>query len=115
MAIDVGKLNKRVTFQRTEASKDAMGQEKVSWTDYKTVWATVTPYKSSEVSFMSKLKPSVSHRLYIRYREDITADMRVVYRGHIYEIAGPPIDMEERHEMLEIQLEEVFEGHEYPS
>lgn len=62
---------------------------------------------------MSKLKPSVSHRLYIRYRDDITTDMRVQYRGRTFEIAGPPVDMEERHEMLEIQLEEVFEGEKF--
>lgn len=86
-----------------------MGQDKGGWQDYKRAWATVKPYKSSESAFMSKLKPSVTHRVYVRYREDITADMRIVYGKHIFEIAGPPLDIDERHELLEIQCEETFE------
>ena len=54
-----------------------MGQTKHEYQPYKTVWATVKPIKSTEVNFIGKLKPDVTHRLYIRYREDITADMRI--------------------------------------
>lgn len=111
--VDIGKLNKRVTFLRFKADTDDMEQDKGGWKDHKTVWATVKPYKSSESSFMSKLKPSVTHRIYIRHRKDITADMRIRYHGRIFEISGPPLDMDERHEILEIQCEEVFEGNEY--
>ena len=106
--MDIGKLNKRITFLKTEHVEDDMGQSKTTWTEYKTVWATVKPYKSSESTFMSKLKPEVTHRIYVRYRDNITADMRIYYHGRIFEIAGPPLDMDEEHEMLEIQCKEVF-------
>lgn len=86
-----------------------MGQDSFEWKEYKTVWATVKPYKSSEYNFMGKLKPEVSHRVYVRFRNDITANMRIRYHGRIFEIAGPPIDIDERHELLEIQATEVFE------
>ncbi len=105
-----GKLNKRITFQCTGAVEDDMGQTKPEWRDFKTVWATVKPYKSSESGFMSKLKPEVTHRIYVRFRSDITSEMRIKYRGRIFEIVGPPLDIEERHELLEIQATEVFEN-----
>ena len=106
--MDIGKLNKRITFLKIEHEEDDMGQSKNVWTEYKTVWATVKPYKSSESAFMSKLKPEVTHRIYVRYRDDITADMRIYYHGRTFEISEPPIDVDERHDMLEIQCEEVF-------
>lgn len=111
--IYTGKLNRRLTFQRLEAKEDEMGQDKSSWQDYKTVWGSVKPYKSSEYNFMGKLKPEVSHRIYVRFRNDITADMRIKYHGRIFTIEGTPLDIDERHELLEIQCREVFEGNEY--
>lgn len=99
-----------MNFATTE---DEMGQEKGEWTKYRSVWATVKPYKSSEYSFMGKLKPEVSHRIYVRYRTDITAEMRILYHGRTFEISGPPIDIDEKHELLEIQCEEVFEDVKY--
>lgn len=111
--IDVGKMRKRITIMQKTDGTDGMNQSKVGWEPYRDVWATVNPYKSSEVSFVSKLKPEVTHRIYIRFRPDITADMRIRYHGRTFEIAGPPIDIDERHEILEIQCQEVFEGNEY--
>lgn len=58
-------------------------------------------------------KTEVSHRIYVRFRNDITADMRIKYHGRIFTIEGPPLDIDERHELLEIQCREVFEGNEY--
>lgn len=90
-----------------------MGQERMEFVDYKSVWATVKPFKSSEYNFVGKLRPEVTHRFYIRFREDITADMRIIFRGKRFEIAGPPIDIDDRHELLEIQAEEAFENEQY--
>ena len=51
--------------------------------------------------------------MYVRFRKDITAEMRILYHGRMFQIAGPPIDLDEKHELLEIQCEEVFENAEY--
>lgn len=107
--VDVGKLNKRITFQRYEERRDELGQDSKGYVDYKTVWATVKPVKATEVNFIGKLKPEVSHRIYVRYRDDITSDMRIIYRGRELYLAGPPVDVDERHVLLEIQAEERAE------
>ena len=74
--VDIGKLNRRITFLRLETSEDEMGQDKSEWKKFQTVWATVKPYKSSEYNFMSKLKPEVTHRIYIRFRKDMEISMQ---------------------------------------
>ena len=53
--VDIGKMNRRITFLRLETTEDEMGQDKSGWKKYRTVWATIKPYKSSEYNFMSKL------------------------------------------------------------
>lgn len=106
-------MNRRITFLRLETTEDEMNQDKSEWKKYRTVWATIKPYKSSEYNFMGKLKPEVTHRVYIRFRKDITADMRILYQNHIYSISGSPLDMDDLHRMLEIQCEEVFENVKY--
>ncbi len=111
--VDIGKLNKRITFLKLSELTDDMGQTKTEWVQYRSVWATVKPFKSSEYNFMGKLKPETTHRFYVRYNQYVTADMRILYHGRTFEISGPPIDMDERHEMLEIQATEVFEHEQY--
>jgi SPP1 family predicted phage head-tail adaptor len=111
--INAGALNKRILFLRFVVKEDDMGQDRGNWEPYKKVWATVKPYKSSECNFMGKMKPEVSHRIYVRFRKDVTAEMRILYHGRMFQIAGPPIDLDEKHELLEIQCEEVFENAEY--
>lgn len=113
MPIDIGKLNKRITIQRKVQKKDEMGQDKLVWEDWKTLWATVKPMKSTEYKFIEKLAPEVTHRIYIRYLPGVTADMRIIYHGRTLNISSPPVDIDERHEILEIQAEEVFEGELY--
>ncbi len=92
-----------------------MGQTKHEYQPYKTAWATVKPIKSTEINFIGKLKPDVTHRFYVRYREDITADMRIRIGKRVFDLAGPPIDLNDTHELLEIQAEEVFEYNGYSS
>lgn len=111
--IEIGKLNKRITLQKLCETEDENGNAKVEWADFKTIWATVKPFKSSEYNFMGKLKPEVTHRIYVRYRNDIKPEMRIKYHGRIFEISGTPLDIDEAHKILEIQAQEVFEGGQY--
>ena len=112
--VDIGKLNKRITLQRTVEAEDELGNSRTEWRDYKSIWATVKPYKASEYNFMGKLKPDVTHRFYVRYRYDVSPDMRIKYNKRVFEISGV-IDMEEQHRLLEIQAQEVFENERYSS
>lgn len=106
MAVDIGRLNKRVTFFIVEQSVDEMEQDCVKWKEHCTVWATVTPVKSNEIKNAGKVEPEVSYKIYIRYRKDIETNMNIRYSGKILEMTAPAIDLDERHELLEIQAKE---------
>lgn len=54
--VDIGKLNRRITFLRLNTSEDEMGQDKSEWKKYRTVWATVKPYKASRIQFHEQIK-----------------------------------------------------------
>jgi SPP1 family predicted phage head-tail adaptor len=107
--VDVGKMRHRITFRKKVTVYDELGQDSVGWADYKTVWATVTPYKASDVNVMSKSVESVTHRIYVRYHDWITPDMRIDFHGRIFEMAGPPVDMDEAHTIMELQCTEVVD------
>lgn len=104
--VDIGKLNKRITFQKAVEQTDAMGQDCMAYEDYCTVWATVKPFKASDHSLQGKLSPETTHKIYIRYRDDLEPDMRILYNGRKLYPAGTFVDLDERHELLEIQAEE---------
>ncbi len=110
MAVNIGKLNKRVTFQKLVPGEDDLGQDKNSYEDVFTVWATVKPSKASEFNFIGKVKPEVTHRIYVRYRPGITADMRIIYNRRTLYLSAPPVNVDEKYELLEIQAEERFEN-----
>lgn len=109
MAVNIGRLNKRILIQAPVGKKDCMDQDRDTFEDHASVWATVKPYKSSDRDLAGKRSPAVTHKFYIRYRRDISPFMRIVYEGVAYRMVGAPVDMDERHELLEIQAE-VIEG-----
>lgn len=111
--MDIGKLNKRITFLELKETEDEYGTH-TGWEPAFTVWATVKADRTSEPTFKDGVqKPQASYTIYVRYRKGIRPDMRIAYVGRLLELTGPPIDVEERHAMLRLYAEEVFEDGEY--
>lgn len=84
--MNIGKLNKRVFFQKPITEPDGYGGEKVNYQDVCEVWAYIEPLKDSERYIHSQLKSEATHRIVIRYRNEIDKTMRIVFRGRIFEI-----------------------------
>lgn len=87
--MDIGRLNRRVTFQRKTATTDALNQPLEQWTDFATAWADVR-FKTGLQSIVGELasaeQDGVECSVRIRYRSDITAAMRIVDGSAIYDI-----------------------------
>lgn len=103
--LDVGRLNKRITFISFEKGRDSMGQDMRVPVDGATVWATVKPQRGSEPYEAGKIQPEQQYTVTIRYREDITTDMLIRYGRKTLEIISA-VDVEEAHYMIEMQCEE---------
>ncbi len=113
--MDIGKLDKRIAFLELKEKEDEYGT-RMEWERAFTVWATVSPDRTSEPTLRNAIqKPQAGFKIYVRYRKGIRPDMRIAYGGRLLEMVGPPIDVEERHAMMQIYAEEVFEDGKYGS
>ena len=101
----IGDLRKRVTLQTESSVSDNAGGYTLSWADVATVWADIVPTSMSEVIMAQRLEGHVTHRVTIRYRSDITADMRVMYGARIFNVRGY-MNKDENNRWIELLVEE---------
>lgn len=100
--MDTGSLNKRVTFQ----TPTVIGGEGVtSWSNYCTVWAGIRPLVGQRRYVAKQLNSELAGQLTIRYRNDITTGMRILYESRYLEILAL-INPNESNEYLEIEYKE---------
>jgi SPP1 family predicted phage head-tail adaptor len=80
------KLDRRLIIQEPAETRDDYGQEVLTWSTFATVWAGVKLNIGKE-SFQTSER--VKERVVdfkVRYRTDITANMRLLYDSNYYEI-----------------------------
>lgn len=90
-------LNHRVTLQRREVGSDAHGQDSETWVDVGAeIWAGVEPLRGRTLFAAQQAQSEVSMKFIIRWRSDVTAEMRVVWNGTPYRIDTAPPDPRRR-------------------
>lgn len=77
-------LRERVTIQQQTASDDGYGGKTANWTDLATLFAQVEPIfgTAMERQVAEQRNASAGYRVRIRYRNDITAAMRILWKTH---------------------------------
>jgi len=86
MGVSAGKLNRRIKIQAQVDTVDTIGQPLNDWVDVATVWAHIRHLSGVE-SIKAGADVSVSKAsIRIRYRQDITPAMRVLYGTTVYQI-----------------------------
>lgn len=88
----VGQLRERVTVQQFTETRNGIGAAVKSWSDVAEVWAEVRTPSGRELMAAAQMHSVLTHMITIRYRDDITAAMRVVWRGVNLEVDGEPFD-----------------------
>jgi SPP1 family predicted phage head-tail adaptor len=110
--LDIGKLNKRVTFRAPAPGSDAIGQTTQKYKDYATVWATVKALRGGEYYEAQKVRPEKTYKVTVRYikglTDGISEDMRIAYAGKTLEIEYIN-NVDEADYMLEIHATEYIE------
>ena len=84
-----GMLRHRVTLQRFQQGQDAYGGPVETWEDVATVWASLEAMSGREFFASQQTQSEVTQRIRIRYRTDVTADMRVTHNGKVFNIVAP--------------------------
>lgn len=102
------RLNQKAEIWKNGVSaiKDALGQYPQEDQKVTVVWAGVTPQTGSLLSGRTAdtQLTRTTHKVLIRYREDVTADMWLVIGGQRYDILYI-LDPYLKHEQLEIFCE----------
>ncbi len=83
-----GRLRERVTIERPVRVSDGTGGESVSWAALGTVWAEVASLAGSEVTQAERDEARGRYTVTMRHRDDVIADMRLVWRGKVLNIRG---------------------------
>lgn len=103
--MNIGKLNKRLTFKKFGEIEDDMNQITQSLMDVCTVWGSLYPVRGIEFYEIQKLQSKITHKCYVRYRDDIDSTCYIEYGGKTYSIESV-IDVDLGHKMLEIMCVE---------
>ena len=102
-----GNLRHVIDIQSVVKSADGMGGWTEAWSSlYSGLRASVWPLSGSEILESLKLEHSVTHRIRIRYREGIKADMRVSFDSRTFNIKSVIVPQEKR-VMVELMCEEI--------
>ncbi|MCH2548122.1 MAG: phage head closure protein [Alphaproteobacteria bacterium] len=103
------RLRHRVVLQSPDLVPANGGQFSVEWEDAGAVWAEIRPVDNrsltGEVVFGEQLVGRISHAVLIRFRKDVSADMRIKFGERYFNIRSV-INVDERSEMLRIFAEE---------
>lgn len=105
MAIHAGKLNERVTLRAPSVDRDQFGEATLDFDDIATVWAQVDGLSSREILQAMQANVVASHRIRIRFREDVTPHCRIVWRGRMMEVSS--LVERQNRTMLEMLVREV--------
>lgn len=103
--VRAGDFNRRVTIQSRSTTKDSFGEAQQTWSTVITCWARIEPLSGRELVLAQAINAEVTHLVEIFYRPTVTAAMRVVYQGRVFNIVSV-IDPDTAHISLELLCSE---------
>lgn len=84
----IGQLRHKITLQSKTDTPDTMGGSTTVWATHAEVWAGIEPVKAQKDTFAEKRRHTITHRITIRARDDLTSAMRVSWNGRVFQIHG---------------------------
>lgn len=84
--LHAGEMRERVTIQVPSSSRSAGGAARLGWKDVDTVWAKVSSLSGREVLQAMQANVIVTHRIYMRFRSEVNAETRILWRGQTLEV-----------------------------
>lgn len=102
----IGDLRHRITLQKYIETTDDEGFSTQQWQDIATVWASVENLYGREYWQAAAIQAENTVKFTIRYRKDLSSDMRIKFQGQHYEIIS--IDnIKYKNEYIEIKAKAV--------
>jgi SPP1 family predicted phage head-tail adaptor len=104
--INAGKYRHIVTFQRLKETQNPYGEspteDEASWENAFQARVGIFPISGKEVLTEEVINGMISHRILMRYTENVDSSMRIKFGNRIFTIISPPINFQEMN--IEMQL-----------
>lgn len=110
----IGELNRRVLFRRrTDYATSDMGLD-AEYSDQRYLWARIRQVGGETYQGSVQTGNVITHRITIRYRDDITADFEIVHKKRVYRVKKIT-ELAEGGRFLMIEAEELGATYGNPS
>ena len=103
--MNIGRLNKRLTFRKLKDVPDTLGQSSKKLVAIAEVWGSLYPVRAMEFYEIQKIQGKTTHKCYIRYREDVDTNCFISCGNKTFAIESV-IDVDYEHKILEIMCSE---------
>lgn len=98
-------LRHRIAIERDVRTPDGGGGAEVTWAPVAQVWAAIWPRTASEQLELDRVAGVATHDIWIRFRPDVTPQMRITFGSRIFDIRGV-LDMDGKRRWLKCDSQE---------
>lgn len=106
--VSTGDMRERVALQNPSMTRTPSGSPRLGWTTAATVYAQVHGVSGRELIMAMQSNTLVTHKVTIRFRDDVNGETRMLWRGKVLEVvAALP---RENRTFLQCMVREVVEG-----
>lgn len=84
--IDAGRLSTELVLEVRSGDADAYGGFSGAWSPIATVWARLEPVSSASLPWAGQSLDEATHRVTMRFRDDVKAGMRFTRDARIFVI-----------------------------
>jgi len=106
--MNIGRYRHRITIERQQTVLDPDTNEPTkTWVPFAKRWATIQPLRSREYWAAAQVQSEATHTIRMRYTPGIRSDMRIVFKDRIFDIVGPPRNLDEENRITELLVKEV--------
>ena len=105
--MNLSDLRHRLALERPDLTPDSGGGTSVTWIKIADVWASITPLRMIERFTGHQTGARLSHKIIIRYREDVLPEMRLTTIDRVFEIISV-LNEKERNHWLHLECTEII-------
>lgn len=105
LPITIGDLRHRVVIERAVRTDDGAGGATRAWEPVAVVYAAIWTRSNDENFALDRVAGRASHDVWMRYRADVTPEMRITFGARVFDIRGA-IDPDDRARWLRCPVEE---------
>lgn len=103
--VRAGDLRHRIIIESATRTSDGAGGTTTEWDAVAEVWAAIWSRTVDENFALDRVAGTATHDIWIRYRSDVTPDMRFRCGARIFDVLGA-IDVEDRAAWLKCPSQE---------